>query len=117
MKIFKKIKFYDGKTEIFLFNIKVFSYRKKVNNGYDNAEYVRRLGVKVGENTYICSGCIWGSEPYLIEIGKNCLLSINITFLTHDASVHVCKQYFSQSYTSANAENNAILGGGSQLII
>ena len=30
---------------------------------------------------------LYGSEPYLIEIGDDCLLSFGITFLTHDGSI------------------------------
>ena len=31
----------------------------------------------------------FGSEPYLISIGKNVLISTNVTFLTHDGGISV----------------------------
>ena len=108
MKLFKRIKHENGKRELFLFGIKIYSYTKKTNpndchltnpvelNGYDLAENARKLGVKIGEGTYVCSGTVWGNQPYFIEIGKNCLLSLNISFLNHDGSTHTCEQYFSK---------------------
>lgn len=56
-------------------------------------DYARRLGVAVGKRTRITcypkadSHPLYGSEPYLIEIGDDCLLSFGITFLTHDGSI------------------------------
>ncbi len=53
-------------------------------------KYFKKQGAKIGENTKILSNvdCL-GSEPYLIEIGKDCLISSNVTFLTHDGSTKV----------------------------
>lgn len=96
MKLYKKVKYKNGKRDIILLGMKIFSYEKKpqkVLNGYDYAEMGRKLGVKIGEESYICSGTVWGNEPYFIEIGKNCLLSTNITFLTHDRSTHTSGLY------------------------
>ena len=65
--------------------IKWFSrtYEKKL-------EYLRDLGVKVGEKTRIsCDLSFVGSEPYLIEIGSDCLLSQGLHLITHDGGVKV----------------------------
>ncbi len=35
----------------------------------------------------------FGSEPFLIEIGENCLLSFGITFLTHDGCLSTLRQF------------------------
>ena len=40
----------------------------------------------IGEGTHIFSNIIT-SEPYLITIGKNCTISTEVCFLTHDASI------------------------------
>ena len=52
--------------------------------------YLCKQGGKIGENTTILSGLeCFGSEPYLVEVGKNCLISSNVSFITHDGSVRV----------------------------
>lgn len=43
-------------------------------------------GMVIGEGTHIFSNIIT-SEPYLITIGKNCTISTEVCFLTHDASI------------------------------
>lgn len=50
----------------------------------------RELGVKVGKGTRFAAG--WphfGSEPFLVEIGEDCLVSNDVQFLTHDGSTMV----------------------------
>ena len=49
-------------------------------------EKMRKEGMKIGEDTHIFSN-IAASEPYLVTIGRNCTISTEVTFLTHDASV------------------------------
>lgn len=48
----------------------------------------RNEGMTIGENTHIFSNIIT-SEPYLISIGKNCTISTDVSFITHDASIGV----------------------------
>ena len=101
MKIFEKIKYYNGKRECYLFNILLFTYYKKtfIRRIKNHVEYFKSLGVKIGENTKFTiyptldSFPNFGSEPYLIEIGDNCLISFLVTFLTHDGSINTCLQY------------------------
>lgn len=99
MRIYQKKKYSNGKREIYICGIRVYSYTKNKMEltNFDFTEQARNIGVKIGEGSYVCSNIIWGSEPYLIEIGKNCLLSLNITFLTHNCSTHTCEQYFTKS--------------------
>ena len=53
-------------------------------------KYLRSLGTKVGEKTRIYSDLSFvGSEPYLIEIGSDCLLSQGLHLITHDGGVKV----------------------------
>ena len=49
-------------------------------------EKMRKEGMKIGEDTHIFSN-VAASEPYLVTIGRNCTISTEVTFLTHDASV------------------------------
>lgn len=61
----------------------VRTYKQKRN-------YLAKQGCKIGENTRIITNVdSFGTEPYLIEIGKNCLIANNVTFMTHDGGVSV----------------------------
>lgn len=53
-------------------------------------KYLRTLGTKIGESTRIsCDLNFVGSEPYLIEIGSDCLLTQGLHLITHDGGVKV----------------------------
>ena len=59
---------------------------------YELAKSARALGVKVGEHVRFADGMpSFGSEPYLVEIGDDCVLSGRVTFLTHDGGIRVCR--------------------------
>lgn len=66
---------------------KVLLIGKLLGNGNERVvcEF-RKEGIKIGEGTHIFSNIIT-SEPYLISIGKNCTISTEVCFLTHDASI------------------------------
>ena len=52
--------------------------------------YLISKGARIGENTEIIGNVYnFGSEPYLIEVGKNCLISSNVSFMTHDGGINV----------------------------
>jgi acetyltransferase-like isoleucine patch superfamily enzyme len=46
-------------------------------------------GMEVGKNTKFVGTQSFGSEPYLICIGCNCLITDNVAFNTHDGGVQV----------------------------
>lgn len=50
-------------------------------------DFFRKQGVKVGKRTLIYSN-ILTSEPYLISIGEDSVISTDVTFVTHDYSIH-----------------------------
>ena len=52
----------------------------------------RRLGVHIPDDCKLHGMPHWGSEPYLITIGKNVNLSGKVIFLTHDGSVHLFRK-------------------------
>lgn len=53
-------------------------------------DYIRKQGGKVGINTTILSSAdCFGSEPYLVEVGNDCLISSGVSFVTHDGSMNV----------------------------
>lgn len=59
---------------------------KRSNKAMRN--YYRSLGCKIGNNTRFTGRLLLGSEPYLIEIGENCLIA-GCSFDTHDGGVKV----------------------------
>ena len=65
--------------------------RYKNNRSYESKIlYLRAQGAKIGNGTrLICSVDAFGSEPYLISVGENCLFSHNVCLFTHDGGVKV----------------------------
>lgn len=59
----------------------------------DPVKYAEYLGVKVGEKTRFMGlkREAFGSEPFLISIGENCLITADVHFVTHDGSVYLLK--------------------------
>jgi len=52
--------------------------------------FLRRLGCIIGDNTKLnCKTNAFGTEPYLIEVGDNCLFAAGINIITHDGGVWV----------------------------
>ena len=64
---------------------------KFANKNYKSKiKYLRQQGASIGEGTrVICQVSSFGSEPYLISVGKNCLFSSGIHLITHDGGVKV----------------------------
>lgn len=48
-------------------------------------DYARYLGVNVGQNCRFTALPDFGSDPFLIDIGDNVLITKGVTFLTHDS--------------------------------
>ena len=51
--------------------------------------YLRSLGCTIGEGTRFTGRANVGNDPYLVEIGNNCLISADVSFLCHDGGVKV----------------------------
>lgn len=77
-------------------------------------KYAKRLGVNIGINNRIssCKHGMFGSEPYLITIGNNCLFSGDIKFITHDGSLHVFRDEIPKAfiYKPIKVGNNVFIG-------
>ena len=67
----------------------IYKFLISTNNS-KKIEYLRKKGAKIGNKVTILSSvnCL-GSEPYLVEIGNDCLISSNVSFFTHDGSIKV----------------------------
>lgn len=47
--------------------------------------YAKKIGVEIGDDSRLVDSPNWGSEPWLIRIGKHTLVSFDVSFITHDA--------------------------------
>lgn len=61
----------------------------------NKAEYALVTGGgKLGQNCEIYSSVVFGSEPYLIEIGNNCRITEGVKFVTHDGGLWVLRNLY-----------------------
>ena len=58
--------------------------------------FFKKVGVKVGRGSRIMGSLytMFSEEAYLITIGEDCLISSEVTLLTHDGSVDVMRKEF-----------------------
>lgn len=76
--------------------------------------YAKKAGVKFGENCVFRTK-YFGSEPYLISIGNNVATSTNVRFITHDGSMHVIRNLYTDLkkmdlIRTINVGNNVFIG-------
>ena len=121
MKIFEKVKKPNGAV-IYLFGVKVLKYKtSKKRKWENNIDFYKSLGVKIGKNTEFIvfphsdDHPNFGSEPFLIEIGEDCLISFGVTFLTHDGSMCLCRKtspdkQFTGKFGKIKIGNNVFIG-------
>jgi acetyltransferase-like isoleucine patch superfamily enzyme len=51
------------------------------------------FGIKIGENTRITGkNILFGSEPFLIEIGNDCIITGGVIFETHDGGIGLLRK-------------------------
>lgn len=55
-------------------------------------KYAKLLGVKIGNNNRFTGVPDFCTEPWLIEIGNECLITQNVRFHTHDGSVNMVRR-------------------------
>jgi acetyltransferase-like isoleucine patch superfamily enzyme len=82
------------------------------------AIYAGAFGVKFGKNVRITGKPIFGSEPYLIEIGDDVTITNGVVFHTHDGGVGI----FRKEYPGINVlgkicvGNNVFIGSNSIIL-
>ena len=97
--MFHKERLPNGRRNIYFLGIKLFSYKKHKNKHKTPNEIIADKGVKLGKNVrFIIHPNSWdfpdfGSEPYLISIDDDTLISFGCTFVTHDSGTHVCEGF------------------------
>lgn len=86
-------------------------------------EWLRKQGCIIGDKTRFVGNCAGvGSEPYLVEIGENCLISDHVNFFTHDGGVSVLNSlgYFEKpndKMARIKVGNNCFIGSRSTIIM
>lgn len=77
-------------------------------------QYAKKIGVNIGINNRFvsCRHGMFGSEPYLVTIGNNCLLSGQVQFLTHDGSLNIFRHEIPDAfiYKPVKVGNNVFIG-------
>lgn len=51
----------------------------------------RESGVKMGPGCTIFRGASFGSEPYLVRLGRDVRITSSVQFITHDGGMHVLR--------------------------
>lgn len=78
-----------------------------------------KVGAQIGENTLLFSGVeSFGSEPYLIHIGDNCLITSGVKFITHDGAIRVINKneaykHIDNKYGRIDILDNVFIGENS----
>lgn len=79
-----------------------------------NIRLATNSGMKVGSNTRFVGMQQFGSEPFLIDIGKDCLVTDGVRFITHDGSIQVpliaAGQSFSDVYSKSSTFGRIVVG-------
>ena len=85
--------------------------------------YLRKRGCLIGETTRFSGSLPFIGEPYLVEIGEDCLISGNVHFYTHDGGVKVLNSLgmFNDKKMDKMARikvgNNCFLGNSSSIMM
>ena len=101
-----------------------FIKRALVNrSSQTKVKYLRKQGCKIGEGTrLLCNVGSFGSEPFLVEVGKDCLFSNNVSLFTHDGGVKVSNSlnYFDgksmDKFGKIKIGNNCFVGNGVKIL-
>lgn len=86
-------------------------------------KYLRKQGCKIGKSTrLLCNTSAFGTEPYLVEVGEDCLFSTNVNLFTHDGGIKVLNSL--NYFEGRNVDkidriiigNNCFLGSGCKIL-
>lgn len=75
-------------------------------------DYLRKKGLKLGENCVIYKNVDFGSEPYLITIGNNVRITAGVKLTTHDGGLWVLRfsERFRDEYGDADKFGRITIG-------
>jgi acetyltransferase-like isoleucine patch superfamily enzyme len=83
-----------------------------------NVEKAREIGVKVGNNCRFYSLNVF-SEPYLLEVGDDVIISGEVIFTTHDGGIYLLKDEIPNIrgyYGRIKIGNNCFVGMGAIIL-
>jgi len=97
---------------IFEIQLAIASPNKKID------VYKKKMGIKAGTNIRITGNIIFGSEPFLVELGNDITITQNVMFHTHDGGVWVFRKEYPgiNIYKKIKVGNNVFLGANSSLM-
>lgn len=79
--------------------------------------YLRKQGIKIGQDCII-NTMSFSTEPYLIEIGDQTIITSDTQFITHDGSVHCFKDEFDGIVCGRiKIGNNVFIGSNSIILL
>jgi acetyltransferase-like isoleucine patch superfamily enzyme len=106
--------------------VKVFSlisaFLQKIcmSNSHLYISFLRKKGVTIGEGTaFFGLVRIDCTRPYLVEIGKNCVLTDGVILLTHGYDLSVLREVFGEMFCSSGKvvlEGNNFIGVNSVIL-
>lgn len=80
----------------------------------------KKRGLKVGDNTVFIEVPDFGSEPYLIEIGNDNLITTGVRFITHDGGLFVVNNLpgyeDARNFARIRTGNNVFIGNNCILL-
>lgn len=85
-------------------------------------KWLRSKGAKIGDKTrFICGVEALGTEPYMVSIGCDCLLSSDVRIFTHDGGVKVLNslKFFdnpNDKMGRVSIGNNCFIGHGAVIL-
>jgi acetyltransferase-like isoleucine patch superfamily enzyme len=74
--------------------VRDFYYEKRLRLSWSfpiALEYARWRGAEIGDGTIIYRHVRFGSEPWLVKVGRGTWLTVGVEFVTHDGSISVIR--------------------------
>lgn len=68
--------------------------RKKFIPMSQYPDYLRKSGMKIGENCEIFKSANFGSEPYLVTLGNHVRINDGVKLITHDGGYWVLRSEY-----------------------
>jgi acetyltransferase-like isoleucine patch superfamily enzyme len=91
-----------------------------MSNSHLYISFLRKKGVTIGEGTgFFGLVRIDCTRPYLVEIGKNCILTDGVILLTHGYDLSVLREVFGEMFCSSGKvvlEGNNFIGVNSVIL-
>lgn len=78
-------------------------------------KWLKKQGVKIGENCEIHQHVDFGSEPYLIKLGNHVRVTNGVRFFTHEGGVYVVRHLYKEcehvdEFSKIEVGNNVHIG-------